>query len=90
VITESDEALPQLRRWCEAHTDVIETIAFGHDHLWTPISDDHSFEEALVFVRMQLDTLDGVRSTTGLDQSGECRYEGLRAMESDLIARIFG
>jgi hypothetical protein len=90
VITESDDALPEFRRWCEAHIDVLEAIAFDHDHLPTPLSDVLSFEEALAFVRTQLDILDAVRSTTGLDPSGERRYKGMCAMELDLIARISG
>ena len=69
VITESDDALPEFRRWCEAHIDVLEAIAFGHDHLPSPLSEVLSFEEALAFVRMQLDILDAVRSTTGLEPS---------------------
>lgn len=90
VITESDEALPQLQRWCEANFDVIDAIAFDSDYLWTPMSAVLGFEEALVFVRMQLDTLDGVRSTTGLDELGERRYQALRDMMVDLIARVSG
>jgi hypothetical protein len=90
VVTGSDEALPDLRRWCDANLDVIETVAFGNDYLWTPMSVDRSFEEALAFVRRELDTLDGVRSSTGLDHSTERRYEGLRAMMVDLIERISG
>jgi hypothetical protein len=81
VITESDEALPQLQRWCEANFDVIDAIAFDSDYLWTPMSAVLGFEEALVFVRMQLDTLDGVRSR---------RYQALRDMMVDLIARVSG
>jgi hypothetical protein len=33
VITESHEALPEFRRWGEAHVDVIEAIAFANDYL---------------------------------------------------------
>jgi hypothetical protein len=88
VITGSDDALPEFRRWCEAHIDVLEAIAFGQDDLPPPLSDVPSFVEALAFVRMQLDGLDSVRSTTGLDAAAERRYKGLCAMELDLIARI--
>lgn len=90
VLTESDDALPGFRRWCEAHVDVLEAFAFEHDTLPTPLSDVLSFGEALAFVHSQLDVLDAVRSSTGLDPSGERRYKGLCAMELDLIARIFG
>jgi hypothetical protein len=90
VTAESDDALPAFRRWCEAHICLIKAIAFGHDYVPAPLSDLLSFEEALVFVRMQLENLDAVRSATGLSQTGECRYEGLCAMEVDLIARISG
>jgi hypothetical protein len=90
VTAESDDALPAFRRWCAAHVGLIEAIAFGHDYPPAPLSDPLSFEEALVFVRMQLEGLDAVRTATGLSRSGERRYEGLRAMEVDLVARIAG
>ncbi len=77
-------------QWCEAHLGIIKAITFGHDYVPAPASELLSFEEALVFVRLQLERLDAVRSTTGLTTSGESRYEGLRAMEIDLVARISG
>src|SRR5580692_2907092 len=88
VITDSDDALPGFTRWCASHVEEILAIAFAEDDLQTPFSGDLSFEEALTFVRIELRALDGIRSTTGLGQSGQRRYAGLRAMEIDLIGRI--
>jgi hypothetical protein len=91
VTIESDSALPEFKRWCEAHIDLIGSIAlseFSDDDLPTPMSDPLSFEETLSFVRIQLGVMEANRSTTGFDQSVERRYEGLRAMEADLILRI--
>ena len=90
VAAGSDDALPAFGRWCDAHIGIIKAIAFEHDYLPTPVTDQLSFEEALIFVRLQLKRLDAVRATTGLSQPGERRYEGLRAMEADLVARTAG
>ena len=83
MITDSDEALAGFTEWCEAHIDDILAIAFGDDHGPVPQSGDLSFEEALTFVRIELHTLDAVRSTRGLGESAERRYQGLCAMELD-------
>jgi hypothetical protein len=53
-------------------------------------SRDRTFEEALAFVRLQLENLDVIRAATGLDPVGESRYDGLRATELDLIGRVAG
>jgi hypothetical protein len=90
VVTQSDDALPVFRRWCDEHLDVIAAIASDVDPVPAPASDAISFDEVLVFVRMQLTELDGVRATIGLDEGAELRYRGLREMETDLIARTSG
>ncbi len=90
LITESDDALPEFSRWCEEHMDIVEAIASCEGHMAIPASGVATFQETLVFVRMQLDMLEATRTTTGLTEAEQHRYEGLREMEIDLIARTSG
>jgi hypothetical protein len=88
VTAESDQAFPDFKRWCDTHFDLLAWVALNGRTLPASSSRDRTFEEALAFVRLQLQNLDVIRSTTGLDPVGESRYDGLRVTELDLIGRV--